>query len=68
MALHSGLDARHLIKMLGEHLHKEQAQWKPKTYKVTGNSDLVSTMYKKGICLSVCLSVEAEYLQSHWKL
>ncbi|XP_046331754.1 cyclin-I-like [Haliotis rufescens] len=35
MLLHSGLDARHLVQMLGEALNKEQEQWKPVSYKAT---------------------------------
>ena len=43
MRLHIGVDAEHLVQMLGMNLQKEQEQWKPKTYKsVDANSSVSS--------------------------
>lgn len=43
MRLHIGVDAEHLVQMLGMNLQKEQEQWKPKTYKsVDANSSEVN--------------------------
>lgn len=33
MLLHAGIDAKHLMQMLGTNLEKEREQWKQKTYK-----------------------------------
>ncbi|KAK3099249.1 hypothetical protein FSP39_001580 [Pinctada imbricata] len=40
MAHTNGLDAQHLMKMLGELLHKEQEKWNPKVFKVTGHTEM----------------------------
>lgn len=39
MRLHTGIDAKHLMQMLGQALLKEDRQWKPKVYKFVDSTN-----------------------------
>jgi len=47
MRLHIGVDAEHLVQMLGMNLQKEQEQWKPKTYKSVDANSSVRSYFKE---------------------
>jgi len=51
MRLHIGVDAEHLVQMLGMNLQKEQEQWKPKTYKSVDANSSVRSYFKESPCI-----------------
>ncbi|KAL3880770.1 hypothetical protein ACJMK2_032985 [Sinanodonta woodiana] len=60
MKLHSGLDARQLMQMLGDALIREKSQWVPGGYKTDVQSDLISGGQRDNV-ITWILSLNARF-------
>lgn len=61
MKFHSGIDAKHLMKMLGESLQKEKKQWKSVCHKKSGNEQMDSLGQHRDEAISWILSLNAKF-------